>query len=394
VIILPEAKMLFATPKLEKVEIDALEEIAQIRKQVRHMTGQPRKWSGMLRQMMVASAIRGSNSIEGYKASVEDAMAAMQRVEPFEAQGETWNALTSYQSAMTFVLQLANDPSFKYEEGFIRSLHYMMLQYDLSKHPGNWRPSVVFVRDESNKRIVYEAPPRDLVEPLMTELIQALNGKSQTPEVVRAAMAHLNFVMIHPFSDGNGRMGRCLHTLVLAREGILEPEFCSIEEYLGFEQQAYYDVLARVGQGSWHPKNDARPWLRFIMKAHLVQAYRILWLNDQFDRVWHEAERIGKEKSLPDRTLQLVADAIVGLKIKNATYRAFVGISENLASRDLKVLVDKGILVPTGEKRGRVYEPSPKMKEIRKKTWQKFKLPEPFKAKLPEQGTLPGFEDY
>jgi Fic family protein len=385
--------MLFSTPKLEKVEIDALEEIAQIRKQVRHMTGQPRKWSGMLRQMMVASAIRGSNSIEGYKASVEDAMAAMQRVEPFEAHGETWNALISYQSAMTFVLQLANDPSFRYEEGFIRSLHYMMLQYDLNKHPGNWRPSVVFVRDESNKRIVYEAPARELVEPLMTELLRSLNGKSQTPEVVRAAMAHLNFVMIHPFSDGNGRMGRCLHTLVLAREGILEPEFCSIEEYLGFEQQAYYDVLARVGQGLWHPENDARPWLRFILKAHLVQAYRILWLNDQFDRVWYEAERIGKEKSLPDRTLQLVADAIFGLKIKNATYRAFIGISENLASRDLKLLVDKGILVPAGEKRGRVYEPSPKMKEIRKRTWQKFKLPEPFKAKLPEQGTLPGFEN-
>jgi Fic family protein len=99
--------------------------------------------------------------------------------------------------------------------------------------------------------------------------------------------------------------------------------------------------------------------------------------------VWSQAERIGKLKSLPERTIQVVVDAIFGLKIKNATYRAFIGISENLASRDLKLLVDKGILVPSGEKRGRFYEPSPKMKEIRKETWQKFKLPEPFKAKLP-----------
>ena len=89
--------------------------------------------------------------------------------------------------------------------------------------------------------------------------------------------------------------------------------------------------------------------------------------------------------------MQAVADAIFGLKIKNASYRAFVGISENLASRDLKLLVDKGILVPSGEKRGRVYEASPKIKDLRKATWQKFKLPEPFKAKLPEQGILPGF---
>jgi len=384
--------MLFSTPKLEKVEIDALEEIANIRKQVRHITGKPRKWSGMLRQMMVAGAIRGSNSIEGYKASVEDALAAMQRIEPFEASGETWDALTSYRSAMTFVLQLANDPSFKYEGGLIRSLHYMMLQYDLSRNPGNWRSGTVYVRDENNKRIVYEAPDRDTIEPLMDELMKALNEKSSVPEVVRAAMAHLNFVMIHPFSDGNGRMGRCLHTLVLAREGILEPEFCSIEEYLGFEQQSYYEVLAAVGGGSWHPRNDARPWVRFILKAHLVQAYRILWLNDQFDRVWKEVERIGKGKNLPERTLQAVADAIFGLKIKNSSYRTFAGISENLASRDLKLLVDKGILVPSGEKRGRVYEASPKIKEVRKATWQKFKLPEPFKAKLPEQGTLPGSE--
>ena len=286
--------MLFATPQLEQVEINALEEIAKIRKQVRHITGKPRKWSGMLRQLLVAEAVRGSNSIEGYKASIEDAMAAMQRVEPFDASGETWNALTSYRSAMTFVLQLANDPSFRYEEGFIRSLHYMMLQYDLNKHPGNWRPGVVYVRDESNKRIVYEAPTRELVEPLVSELLQGLNGRSQTPEVVRDAIAHLKFVMIHPFSDGNGRMGRCLHTLVLAREGILEPEFCSIEEYIGYAQQAYYDVLAAVGQGSWHPKNDARPWVRFILKAHLVQAYRILWFNDQIDKIWYEAETIGK----------------------------------------------------------------------------------------------------
>lgn len=67
-------------------------------------------------------------------------------------------------------------------------------------------------------------------------------------------MAHLNLVMIHPFSDGNGRMARCLQTLVLAREGILEPEFSSIEEYLGRNTQDYYSVLAETSEGSWHPK--------------------------------------------------------------------------------------------------------------------------------------------
>jgi Fic family protein len=121
---------------------------------------------------------------------------------------------------------------------------------------------------ESPARAGLFAFRRAHLKPLIAELLGSLNSKEHTSEIVRAAMSNLNFVMIHPFSDGNGRMGRCLQTLVVAREGILEPEFCSLEEYLGVEQLAYYQVLALVGGGSWHPKNDARPWLRFILKAH------------------------------------------------------------------------------------------------------------------------------
>ncbi len=382
--------MLFIPPTLDRSEISILEEINRIRKEVRHVTARPRRWSGMLRTMMLAGAIRGSNSIEGYNASVEDALAAVQGVEPFEAEGETWNALTGYRSAMTYVLQLANDPSFKYEQGTIRSLHYMMLQYDLTKNPGNWRPGSVFVRDEKKNMVVYEAPPRELVEPLVAELIESLNAQNRTPELVRAAMAHLNLVMIHPFSDGNGRMARCLHTLVLAREGILEPDFCSIEEYLGKEQQAYYDVLALVGQGSWHPANDARPWIRFILKAHFTQAHRILWLNEQLDKVWNAAERLALENGLPLRSIQAIADGIWGLKVKNATYRNFAGISENLASRDLKLLVDKHMLAPAGEKRGRYYEGSSRLKELRKDLFTRFIPPDVPTTHLPEQQAFPG----
>jgi len=85
-------------------------------------------------------------------------------------------------------------------------------------------------------------------------------------------MAHLNLVMIHPFRDGNGRMARCLQSLVLARGGVLSPMFMSIEEYLGRNTHNYYNVLAQVGGGSWQPERDTRPWIRFILTAHLRQA--------------------------------------------------------------------------------------------------------------------------
>lgn len=383
--------MLFSPPDIGSKEILALEEINRIRKQVRHVTGRPRRWSGVLRRLMVARAIRGSNSIEGYKASVEDALAIVQGIEPFDVEGETEHALSSYRAAMTFVLQLANDPSFKYEHGFIRSLHYMMLQYDLSKNPGNWRPGAVFVRDETKKEIVYEAPPREMLEPLMAELVANLNESNKLPEIVRAAMAHLNLVMIHPFSDGNGRMARCLHTLVLAREGILEPDFCSIEETLGRWQQEYYDVLSLVGRGAWHPESDTKPWLSFILKAHLTQAYRILWFNEYLERIWQEANKIVAAKNLPERSVFAISDAIMGLKIKNATYRTHAEVSENVASRDLKMLVDKHVLVPAGDKRGRQYGPSPELSEARERAFRPFSIPEQSKAQLPPQPKLPGF---
>lgn len=73
--------------------------------------------------------------------------------------------------------------------------------------------------------------------------------------------------MIHPFRDSNGRMARCLQSLVLARVKVLSPVFMSVEEYLGLNTQAYYDILAKVGGGSWPPQRGSRPWLRFNLTA-------------------------------------------------------------------------------------------------------------------------------
>ena len=142
------------------------------------------------------------------------------------------------------------------------SLHFMMLKYDMTKGPGLWRPGVIYVHNEPTGEIVYEGPSAEEVPALMADLTQELRRPDHVPALVRAAMAHLNFVMIHPFRDGNGRMARILQSLVLAREGILAPEFASIEEYLGRRTQEYYDILAEVGGGG-QLKRDARPWIRF-----------------------------------------------------------------------------------------------------------------------------------
>src|SRR5215218_722030 len=269
--------MIFTAPILDSKEMEVLGRIDELRRTLGYSVGaSPKRWYGLLRRVSFARAVRGSNSIEGYDVSLDDAIAAAEGEEPLDAKAEAWAAVTGYQSAMTYVLQLADDPHFGYSADLLRSLHFMMLQYKLTKNPGRWRLGAIFVRDDERDEVVYQGPSAELVPDLMGELLSDLNGASEAPRVIKAAMAHLNLVMIHPFSDGNGRMARCLQTLVLARDAILEPTFSSVEEYLGRNTQAYYDVLAEVGQGSWHPENDARPWLRFTLTAHLRQARTLL----------------------------------------------------------------------------------------------------------------------
>jgi Fic family protein len=264
----------------------------------------------------------------------------------------------------------------------------MMLNYDLQRHPGTWRPGPIYVRDDARQEIVYEGPSADDVPALMDDLVGSLNAADGTPAIVRAAMGHLNLVMIHPFSDGNGRMARCLQTLVLAREGILDPTFCSIEEYLGRNTNEYYSILSGVGRGKWQPMNDARPWLRFCLTAHFNQATTLLKRTRETERVWSELELIIRSLNLPERVVFALSDATFGYRVRNASYRTVAEISETLASRDLKLLVEHGLLVPDGEKRGRVYVASDKLRSIRERTRE----PKPqYKPVLP-QLILPGME--
>ncbi len=363
--------MLFHAPPLDEVEAQVLSQIEDLKTKLRWQLNEPRRWFGSLRRMQFARAVQGSNSIEGYEAALDDAAAIDLGEEPLDADEETRLALKGYRDAMTYVLQLAGEADFTYSEQLLKSLHFMMTSYDLKNRPGLWRAGSIYVRNDETEQIVYEGPDIDLVPKLMGELVVALNQSDQSPPMIRAGMAHLNLVMIHPFRDGNGRMGRCLQTLVLAREKILSPVFCSIEEYLGRNTDAYYEILGKVGAGAWHPERDARPWVRFILAAHLRQAQTLLRRVKESEQLWDTLERRVAQLRLPERTVAGLWDAAMGYRVRNATYRAIFEesaeepISEAVASRDLRQLVEAGLLVPRGEKRGRFYLPSEELWNVR-----------------------------
>jgi Fic family protein len=351
--------MLFETPELDVRELEVLQQIDDLRARLRWQLHEPRRWSGSLRRLSFARNIQGSNSIEGFDASLDDAAAVALGEEPLDATTETRLALEGYRNAMTYVLQLAQEPPIEYSSQLIKSMHFMMTQHDLKNRPGRWRQGAIYVQDERTGDIVYEGADVGDVPALMSALVEEM-GSEADHEIVRGAMTHLNLVMVHPFRDGNGRMARALQSMILASEGALSPVFMSVEEYLGRNTQAYYDVLAEVGRGHWNPENDARPWVRFMLTAHLRQASTLQQRIKDSERLWHELESVAKERNLPERTLPALFDAALRLRVRSSTYRAALleaeqEITDSTASRDLSRLVDSGLLTAVGEKRGRYY---------------------------------------
>jgi Fic family protein len=355
----------YHTPALEPVDVEVLGMIDELRAQLRNnVDPEPRRWFGTLRRMAFARAVQASNSIEGYDASLDDVVAAVDGEPTLTADEETRLALTGYRDAMTYVLQVAQDQAATVDEGLLKSLHFIMRKHRLEKSPGRWRPGEVFVVRESSGERVYEGPPYEQIPELVAATIKELEA-SDAPVLVRAAMAHLNLVMVHPFRDGNGRMARALQTLVLAREQIMAPVFSSIEEYLGRNTERYYEVLGEVGQGHWNPQHDARPWLRFCLTAHYHQARTQLRRIEETERLYAACAEIAERHGLPDRMTGVLVEAAYGFRLTHSTYKMLVEltagetVSTLTTSRDLRSLVDARLLQPIGQTRGRYYVGEP-----------------------------------
>ncbi len=372
--------MIYQLPPLPSEYLAVVERIDRLRAQLNYSLQQsPKRWSGMLARSVMARAIQGSNSIEGYDFTVDDVIAAIEGEEPLHSELKDRLELYGYRDAMSYILQLANDRHYTHNEGTLRALHYIMLKHEPSKNPGRWRPGPIWVKREGTGETVYEGADVMLIPSLISELIVSLNAASDSPAMIRAAMAHLNLTMIHPFSDGNGRMARALQTFVLAREGVVDPRFSSIEEYLGSERDVYYSVLAEVGKGAWHPENDALPWARFCLKAHYQQAELFLWRTAIVDRIWQVVEEEIKTRGMKDRYAFAMADAAVGFRVRNATYRSLVpDLSEQMAGRDLHDLAEMGYLVPKGERRGRYYSSGDWLKQVAANCRIPLKKSDPF----------------
>ena len=378
--------VLYTAPTLTSEDETVLGEIHQMRRELRHILRTPRRWEGSLRRSALARAIQGSNSIEGYVVAEDDAAAALDGEEPISADEKTFAEIQGYRQALGYVLAMGDAEYSTFNASEIRAMHYMMLAHDQAKSPGRYRKGPIYVHDERSDQVVYEGPDAAMVPELIDALVDSLHTGHSSDPVVRSAMAHLNLVMIHPFRDGNGRMARALATLVLTRSDIGEPEFSSIEEWLGANTDDYYNVLAHTGHGSWQPRDNAHMWLTFNLRAHHMQAQTIARRVGEAGDTWKELDALVSAHDMPERTMEAMFDAVLGYRVRRAGYLKRADVTQQTATRDLAALTAAGILTAHGNGRGRYYvagEPLRLIQERRRSRRTPLRDPYPWiRAKL------------
>ena len=222
---------------------------------------------------------------------------------------------------------------------------------------GAWRddrggPMQVVSGAFGRERVHYEAPPATRLGAEMYTFMGWFNGYaggSPLDPVLKAALAHLWFVTIHPFDDGNGRMARAIADMALARSENSPQRFYSMSAQIRQERAAYYNILERTQHGTM----DVTPWMEWFIDClgrAIDGAQTIFGSVMSKARFWENMQGVAlsERQSL---VLNRLPDGFEG-KLTTSKYAKLAKCSEDTALRDILGLVEKGILV-RGSERGR-----------------------------------------
>ena len=338
-----------------------LEDLQRARETLDEYQDAPDSYIGELRRHAIALSVHYSTRIEGNTLTleqVESLLRGRQIAAPVSQQQEALN----YREAMEYAQVVANAASPRITEETVKTIHFLVTKsLPGGYNPGQYRFVQNFVINSATQRPLFRPPPPDRVQPLMEEYVQWLNTPREgLPPYYRAALAHLNFVAIHPFDDGNGRTARILEALVLYLAGYRSQELVSLEAYFGRDTQGYYRAIADSLGPAYDPQDrDVTPWTDYYLRAHAAQAEAAAAETRlhrmQIDRL--EEAFTAQLRGDVDRLLGLWVACQSG-SITNSEYRHFANVGNQTAARHLREMVATGLLARRGTGRGTHYVPT------------------------------------
>jgi len=293
-----------------------------------------------------------SSRIEGTQASLTDLLF-------FEASGTVdpkapdAREVANYVKAMEY--GLARLKKFPLSLRFIREVHEYLMDGVRGDHltPGEFRRSQNWIGPDgcTLMEATYVPPPVDEMEKALDQFETYLYAPSTVPILIRLAAIHYQFEAIHPFLDGNGRIGRLLITLLLCKEEALSEPLLYLSAYFERHRNEYYRLLLTVSQaGKWID------WISFFLRGVAEQARDALARSDRLLHLWESYRR----------EFQSARSSALQLRLLDQLF-AYPAITTNQAAKHLKVthrsaqlniekLIRKGILKEaTGKQRNRVF---------------------------------------
>lgn len=292
-----------------------------------------------------------SSRIEGTQTNIEEALHDAKDIPP--EKRDDWNEVQNYILAMQEAIESLR--SIPLSTRLIKQTHKVLLQGVRGEHkqPGDFRKSQNWIGGASIQDAVFVPPVHTSVPELMSDLEKFMhNDGLQIPELIKIAILHYQFETIHPFLDGNGRIGRLLITLYLVQKEILKKPILYLSDFLEKNRQLYYDNLIRVRE-----KNDLQQWIKFFLVGIVETAKNSI---DTFEKILllkSEVENLALSKGSRAGAIQMVLEhlykkPVITASIVSSITKQSLATSYSIVS-DMEEL---GILKEnTGGKRNRSY---------------------------------------
>jgi Fic family protein len=291
-----------------------------------------------------------SSQIEGTQSTLDDLLAHELGEAPGVPIGDV-TEVSHYVEAMTHGLQRLRN-GFPLSNRLLREMHEILLATGrgAQKTPGEFRQSQNWIGGTRRSNAAFVPPPPQEVQHCMGDLEKFLH--SDTPTLVKAALAHLQFETIHPFLDGNGRIGRLLITLLLCHEGVLREPLLYSSLYFKQNRQRYYDELNGARESG-----DFERWLDFFATAIRVSAEQATTTGLRISAVFREDRNRVREMGRQAPTMLLVQEALQAKPLATiATLTQSTGFTTPTVTQALGELQKLGIVrETTGRARGRIF---------------------------------------
>ena len=292
-----------------------------------------------------------SSKIEGTQTNMEEVL--LDKKDIPANRREDWEEVQNYIEAMnTAIEKLIKLP---FSSRLIRETHKILMQGVRGEHkqPGEFRRSQNWIGGATLKDAVFIPPVFESVQDLMNDLEKFVhNNNIHIPELIKIALIHYQFETIHPFLDGNGRVGRLLITLYLVDKKILKKPILYLSDFLEKNKTAYIDNLTRVRE-----KNDLMQWFKFFLVGIIETSKNGIQTFDNILRLQKKIEKqINGLGSRAGKAQKLINHLYQQPSINATRVSEVLNISMVSSYKLIKDLENFGILREiTGGQRGRYY---------------------------------------